>query len=64
MYKTRNYVEVVNFCAELSMTRAIDDIKQLPGYSEHGEVCRVYKALYKNIIYLVGHNRCTTRLHK
>ena len=34
-----NYVEVVNSCAELSMTRAIDDIKQLPGYLERGEVC-------------------------
>ena len=44
MYKMRNYVEVVNFCAELSMTRAIDDIKQLPGYSECGKVCHVYKA--------------------
>lgn len=38
MYKKAGYVDVLNACAKVSMLRAIDEVKALPGYSQSGEV--------------------------
>ena len=54
VYNRRGYMDIVARAAEMSMQNAVDEIKQLPGYSTKGEVNISYQHLcmYIHVIYL------------
>ena len=37
VYKSKGYIGVVAGCTDVSMARAVDDVKAIAGYKENGE---------------------------
>ncbi len=68
VYKKGGYLDVVNACANVSMLKAIDEVKALPSYSQGGEVNNFNALVFltmviHGIISTVGNNRCSPRLN-
>ena len=42
VYVRGKYLEIVNEAVELSMQKAVDEIKMLQYYEKEGEVCKFY----------------------
>ena len=41
VYNNCGYIDVVQRMVDMSMTNAVEDVKEIPGYLDNGEVCQL-----------------------